>query len=244
MLTKKSIFCAYPGDDEDDDIQVDCDVLQNDGGNPSPGDADYVVDLFAWRPYNEEDPLSGGDRGWVDFSAVVDESGPIQDDCIDGGCDANEIRCLITEGSNALLEPPLCIPGASGIKGGAVTSSHFDDVVGTFASLPVFHKVGCEDCPEEGQDQPVPASNNCGGGGNEPINFCVDSFACARVVGYEKGITLCNAVDPTDCSTLNNAKLLKFQLECGEQACQTNLGYTDPGQTGNPFSPNAVTLTK
>jgi hypothetical protein len=244
MLTNEPIRCDYEVGGEDDgvpdDIQVDCDLF----------DDDNIVDLFAWRSYEEDDPFSGGDRGWIDFSAVVDESGPLQDDCISGGCGAREMMCLMSDGSNVLLEPPFCAPGASGLKSGNFRNANFDaEVVGSFASLPTFRKVGCSACADldddgDLDDLPVPANNNCGGGSAEPVNFCITGFACAQVIGEEQGIELCNAADPDDCSPLNNVKLLKFQLQCGEQACQTNLGYTDPGQTGDPFSPKAVTLTK
>jgi hypothetical protein len=226
-----NIPCAFPDDGTPDEQQFNCDLLPKD-------EPDGIVDVFAWRTYYEGDFTSGGDRGWIDFSAVIDESGPFEDVCNGSGCGTKEIMCRMREGSGALLEPPFCVPGVSGMKLGSLQSSHFDDVIGTYASLPIFQNVGCGGACA---DLAKPGKNNCGGGGRVPVNFCVTDFACAKVVGFEnKWISICGMADPDNCVT---RKAIKFQIYCGNQQCQTNVGYTDPGQTGNPYNLKAVNLT-
>ena len=185
----------------DDDKILDCTVY----------DCDFDDD-------GHDDIVVGGDRGWLDFSEVVED--PYYDPCVQPGCGANELKCHILNDNGALIDLPKCIPGDSGVKAAAWHAA--DSRTGDEVRIPLYESIGC-----------ATADHTCPGG----LTYWVTEFGCAAVMGAET-IKLKPIAGP---GPAINGKVISMTVRC--DGCTTAAGGTD-GTAPGPKDMWAVSLTK
>lgn len=185
-----------------------------------------------------DDVIQGGDRSWLDLSGVADV---YSSSCLQPGCGASEIKCLILSNSGVKISLPACISGDSGVKAGVhnAVNARIGDVV----AIPLYDYVGCED-----------PSGNCPGG----EGYWVTTIGCVTVMGWVQNVSLEPQPTPTPTplpegtptpepppggggggGTLKG-KAIKVYLNCN-QDCMSACGSTD-GSPGGPYDYKAVSL--
>lgn len=197
-----------------------------------------------------DDVIHGGDRGWLDLSGAAY---PYTGECLQSGCGASEIACLILSNSGLPISLPKCISGDSGVKAGV--KDEVDARIGDTVAIPLYESVGCED-----------PSGNCPGG----LGYWVTSIGCVEVLGWEQSLriepqatptpTVTPTPDPsatpgpTPTPTPKNpggggggpqviiGKVIVVRLNC-DQSCVSSCGSTD-GSPPNPWDMKAVSLIK
>jgi hypothetical protein len=195
-----------------------------------------------------DDIVVGGDRGWLDLSGLT----PAYDnDCIQPGCGASEIACLIRQNSSSRFEIPeggLCVSGDSGVKAGV--ASAVNARAGDTVAIPLYSGVGC-----------TSPSGNCPGG----LTYRITSIGCVRVVAWENNLRIESKYAPPPKKTPTPApsptpggpptptatpvptkvpdiigKAIRVVLNCG-QDCMSRCGATS-GRPGAPWEDRAVSL--
>lgn len=184
-------------------------------------DDDKIVDCATYDCDLDDDGIddvvAGGDRGWLDFSEVVDPEYP--DACVQSGCGESELECHIRRNEGALVELAACIPGDSGVKAGVKdgVQSRIGDSVG----IPLFDSIGC------------PTGRTCPGG----LSYHVTRFGCIKVVSWEQSLKL----DAKDGTGNTVGKAIVVEIDC--DGCATPCGGTD-GSPPVPGGLNAVSLIR
>lgn len=224
----------------DDDKTFDCQCL--------PGDPSCIAYDCDLNDDGIDDVIQGGDRGWLDLSGAAY---PYTGECLQPGCGASEIACLILNNSGLNINLPKCISGDSGVKAGV--KDEVDARMGDTVAIPLYDSVGCQD-----------PSGNCPGG----LGYWVTSIGCVTVVGWEQSLRIVPQPTPTPTATPTPdpsatpgptptptpgnpsggspqviiGKAIKVRLNC-DQTCMSFCGSTD-GSPPNPWDMKAVSLIK
>lgn len=187
-------------------------------GNGSGSDPDclntYQCDLVGGDGI--DDVIGDADRNWLDFSDVVSPQYP--DACVQPGCGANELACLIAHGTGSIVTLPACIPGNNG-----VSSNVADEVqlrVGDVVAIPLFTNTDCS------------AGHVCPG---DETSYAT-SFGCLEVRGWEEELVIPRQ-DGQHPPWKGSA--IVAAIACGQ--CDTFCGST-PGGPPQPGGVNAVSL--
>jgi len=147
----------------------------------------------------DDDIVAGGDRGWLDFSEVIDPH--YYDPCAQPGCGTSELNCYIETDYAARINLPACIPGDSGVKAAAWQAA--GDRAGTRVRIPLFSAVGCT------------SGHTCPGG----LTYYVTKFGCATVIDAATVEVLNTATGKT-----KKSKVIIMDIECDE--CASSCGGT------------------
>ncbi len=166
----------------DDDKILDCSVY----------DCDLDDD-------GDDDIVGGGDRGWLDFSEVVDPH--YYDPCSQPGCGTAELKCYIETDYAARINLPACIPGDSGVKAAAWQAA--GTRAGTRVRIPLFSSIGCE------------SGHTCPGG----LTYYVTKFGCATVIDADT-VNIINTVT----GKKEKSKVIIMDIECAD--CASSCGGT------------------
>ncbi|MGI6374930.1 MAG: pilus assembly protein TadG-related protein [Anaerolineae bacterium] len=169
-----------------------------------------------------DDIVTGAGRGWVDFSDSQDPLYP--DGCIQTGCGANEMSCLVTSGgSKDRVVLPSCLPGVGGVRASVVSDCIAQ--TGMEIKIPVFESMGCT------------AGKSCPNGGT----YMISRFGCAIVeppladweVTCDAGTYPC--YNPTkhevQMSQTKKSSVVRVTVSCDN--CTTDCG----GTAGDPPPP-------
>jgi hypothetical protein len=215
-----------------------------------PGCIAYDCDL---NDDGIDDIIQGGDRGWLDLSGAAY---PYTGECLQPGCGASEIACLILNNSGLRLSLPVCVSGDSGVKAGV--KDEVNARKGDTVAIPLYDSVGCRD-----------PRGNCPGG----LGYYVTSIGCITVVGWEQSLRIEPQPTPTPTATPTPkpgstpmptptptkpgggggggggggpqviiGKAIAVRLNC-DQSCMSFCGSTD-GSPPNPWDMKAVSLIK
>ena len=93
---------------ENEQQPIDCDDANGDG----------VFDDCDLDNDGIDDVVTGAGRGWIDFSDSQDPLYP--DGCIQTGCGAAEMSCLVVNASKDRVVLPACLPGVGGARASVV----------------------------------------------------------------------------------------------------------------------------
>jgi len=187
-----------------DDTEIDCTVYDCDIDNDG-----------------RDDVISGGDRGWLDFSAPVR---PFTDDCVQPGCGESELGCQILSDSGSYIQLPTCIPGIAGIKAGV--KNEVNARIDATVRIPLYTSLGCT----------VASGQALCDSGKGPT-YWVTAFGCVKVIGWIQSFDLCMP----DGSCLKNSKVIQVSIDCF--GCETAIGGTD-GTPAQPWEMRAVSLIR
>ena len=195
-------------------------------------DDDKIVDCTKYQCDLDGDGkneiVAGGDRGWLDLSGAV---GAYRHECLQPGCGASELGCLIRNNSGIQISLPVCVSGDSGVKAGIQNdvNSRIGDTVG----IPLFDTIGCSD-----------PTGNCPGG----IRFHVVSIGCVTILGWEQNLKLEPIVPPGEEKGKKTplppliGKAIKVRMDC-PQNCMSKCGSTD-GTPALDWEYKAVSLVE
>jgi len=171
------------------------------------------------------DVVTGAGRGWVDFSDTQDALYP--DACVQSGCGAAEMSCLVKNTSRERTVLPACLPGVGGVRQSVVMDARAQ--AGRQVKLPVFESTGCT------------AGRSCPNGGA----YRISRFGCAVVEPplqsweptciKKSGVVPCydtsksqllmpDLLDPTKVIT---ADVIRVMVDCNN--CTTDCGATAGG---------------
>lgn len=162
-----------------------------------------------------DDLIGEADRNWLDFSDVISPQYP--DACVQPGCGANELACLIANGTGSSVTLPVCIPGIH-----ALSASVEDEVrlrINDHIAIPLFASTGC------------PAGRVCPNGETSYAT----RFGCIEVRNWEEVIV--PRKDGRNPPWVGAA--IVAAIACGQ--CETYCGGTFGGPP-HPGGINAVSL--
>jgi hypothetical protein len=180
-----------------------------------------------------DDLVTDVNRAWIDFSSVATNLYP--DGCIQSGCGANELGCLVRNNTGVLIHTPSCIPGDSGKKAGL--QNDITAVAGRPEIVPLFSSLGC-----------TPNGNPCG----NQQTYDITAFGCIRLATspwQSKSnfkLSFHGTPNPPANGNANicwSDAVIKVKIECTVGACYSGSGHGG-GAGPTPGSPSSVSLVK